>query len=597
MRRHSSRLLCFVLTAILSSQATPKADTRQPTTFESNVRVVLLDVVVTDGDGNPIGDLKESDFRVLEDKKAQNIASFKEHRGAPVIVSDLSPMPSGVYTNYPVTSTADSIDVILMDSLNTPILDQDYAHQQILKYLRTVPAGARVAIFTLSSRLRMVQEFTTDPVRLQAALNDPRLGTPQSSPLLQSPAERQADSALIEHVTGNQMGPAAEGNLALEAVDPVNSLKAMMAERDARITQERVEITLNAFQQLARYLSGYPGRKNVMWVSGGFPLMIFPPADSLAPSLGPSNFRDALEETADLCTAAQMAIYPVSAEGLLGDPRYTANASPISRPGVAIANGAEQMANFLRNNFLRNHMMDSLAKDTGGQAFYNTNGLKEVLTKVTNEGMHYYTLTYSPTNSKMDGRYRHTHVEVANHKYKLSYRRGYYATNTSIGSGQPSAHLPLLPLMSFGLPDVAQLVYKLSVTPSTNRPKSNQALTDFTGPSVHYALDIAVSMYQLNLELLPDGNRRAQLEVRVIAYDNAGKPLAMAGEEGAVNLAPKAFEEAQKAGIHLHEEIDVPANSSIHLRTGVYDLSSGRAGTLGLRIRTENAAETKLRDP
>ena len=597
MRRHSSRLLCFVLTAILSSQATPKAATGQSTTFESNVRVVLLDVVVTDGDGNPIGDLKESDFRILEDKKAQNIASFKEHRGAPVIVSDLPPMPSGVYTNYPVTSNADSIDVILMDSLNTPILDQDYAHQQILKYLRTVPTGARVAIFTLSSRLRMVQEFTTDPVRLQTALNDPRLVTSQSSPLLQSPAERQADADFIEHLQANQMGNPAAGNLALEAVDPVNSLKAMLAERDARITQERVEITLNAFQQLARYLSGFPGRKNVMWVSGGFPLMIFPPADLLAPSLSPSSFRDALEETADLCTAAQMAIYPVSAEGLVGDPRYMANASPISRPGVAVATGAEQMANFLRNDFLRNHMMDSLAKDTGGQAFYNTNGLKEVLMKVTNEGMHYYTLTYSPTNSKMDGRYRHTHVEIANHKYKLSYRRGYYATNTSIGSGQHSAHLPLLPLMSFGLPDIAQLVYKLSVTPSTSRPKSKQTLTDFNEPSVHYALDIAVSLYQLNLELLPDGNRRAQLEVRVIAYDNAGKPLAMAGEQGAVNLAPKAFEEAQKTGIHLHEEIDVPANSSIHLRTGVYDLSSGRAGTLGLKIRTENAAETKLRDP
>jgi hypothetical protein len=71
----------------------------------------------------------------------------------------------------------------------------------------------------------------------------------------------------------------------------------------------------------------------------------------------------------------------------------------------------------------------------------------------------------------------------------------------------------------------------------------------------------------------------------------------MTVEEGIVNLAPKAFEEAQKAGIHLHEEIDVPANSSIHLRTGVYDVSSGRAGTLGLRIRTENAAETKLSDP
>jgi hypothetical protein len=71
----------------------------------------------------------------------------------------------------------------------------------------------------------------------------------------------------------------------------------------------------------------------------------------------------------------------------------------------------------------------------------------------------------------------------------------------------------------------------------------------------------------------------------------------MTGERGPVILTPVALEEAKKAGIHLHQELDVPSGVDIHLLTGIYDLSSGRAGTLGLRIRTENAAETKLRDP
>lgn len=55
---------------------------------------------------------------------------------------------------------------------------------------------------------------------------------------------------------------------------------------------------------------------------------------------------------------------------------------------MVVGNGTEQMVGFLRNRFLRNHGMDSLANDTGGQAFYDTNGLKDVLMRVTNEGMH-----------------------------------------------------------------------------------------------------------------------------------------------------------------------------------------------------------------
>ena len=82
------------------------------------------------------------------------------------------------------------------------------------------------------------------------------------------------------------------------------------------------------------------------------------------------------------------------------------------------------------------------------------------------------------------------------------------------------------------------------------------------------------------------------LEVRAIAYDDTGKPLNMTGQRGSVNLTPKAFEEALKIGLHLHEDLDVPANANIHFRTGVYDMNSGNAGTLGIRVHTENAAET-----
>ncbi len=154
MRRYSFLLYpLLLLSAVLQAHAAREAQagSRVPS-FESNVRVVLLDVVVTDSKGNPVTALKQDDFRVFEDGKPQKIASFQEHKGAPIVQDKLPPLPKNTYTNYPAVEAADSINVILMDSLNTPIRDADYAHQQVIKYLKTIPPGARVAIFTLSSR-------------------------------------------------------------------------------------------------------------------------------------------------------------------------------------------------------------------------------------------------------------------------------------------------------------------------------------------------------------------------------------------------------------------------------------------------------------
>lgn len=575
MRRYSFLLYpLLLLSSVLQAHAAERPKPEAVPSFESNVRVVLLDVVVTDSKGNPVTGLKQDDFRVFEDEKSQKIASFQEHKGAPIVQDKLPPLPKNTYTNYPAVEAADSINVILMDSLNTPIRDVDYAHQQVLKYLKTIPPGVRVAIFTLSSRLRMVQDFTTDSSKLLAVLNS--LGTPQHSQLMQSDAELQSNQAESTNVTptGNDMVDA--------AMDP----RGLLAEESVGLTVERVETTLTAFQQLTNYLAGFPGRKNVMWVSGSFPIVLFPDASLPTPSRGQHAFMNDLEKTADLCTAAQIAIYPIAAEGLMTDPYFAANAHALSTVTTSPNPGQ-----FSTRMYSRQNSMELLAKSTGGQAFYNTNGIKDVLDHVTNEGMHYYTLSYTPTKTKMDNHYRQTRVELAEGKYKLSYRRGYYATDASIGAGVTNTRDPLLPLMNLGLPDMAQLVYNLSVNPLTARgsARPGKMLTDFKGPLAHYALDFAVSLYQVKVERLSNGDRRAQLEVRAIAYDDFDKPLSMTGEQGYVILTPKALEDALKFGIHLHEELDVPANLHIRLRTGVFDLNSGRAGTLGLRLLTETA--------
>ncbi len=592
--RYAFLSLPLFVTVLLFSQTAPTSTSQAPVTFRSNVRVVLLDVVVADSNGTPVTGLTQNDFRVFEDNKQQKIASFKEHDGAAISTADLPPLPPNVYTNYPAVKSADSINVLLMDSLNTQMQDQQYVHQQTIKYMKTLPAGTRVAIFTLSSRLRMIQEFTSDSSRLLAALNDPDLSLPRHSPLLKSQAESQADNDLINQAKVNQMSQSVTpATLAQEAIDPINSLNALIAEKDAATTEARIGITLSAFQQLARYLSAYPGRKNVIWVSGSFPLVLFPEANLLNPAVAPKPYMHEIQKTADLCTAAQIAIYPVTAEGMMIHSVYQADASSVSevRPSTMSQNNIDQMNAELQNVSSTRLTAESLAKSTGGQAFFNSNGITDILTRVTNQGMHYYTMSYSPTNTKNDNRFRHTRVELTNPKYILSYRHGYYATDSKTGLGAADAQDPLLPLMGFGLPDMAQLIYKLSVTPSSARTSatSGNAGSNPKGPTTHYTLDFAVSLNQIRLDVQPDGSRRAQLEVKAVAYDDAGKPINMAGQRGLLNITPEGFPEARESGVHFQEELDLPSNTDIHLRTGVYDLNSGNAGTLGVRVRTQAA--------
>ena len=114
------------------------------------------------------------------------------------------------------------------------------------------------------------------------------------------------------------------------------------------MTESRVGITLSAFQQLAHYLSGYPGRKNLIWVSGSFPIVLFPDANLLNPAVAPQTYMRDIQRTADLCTAAQIAIYPVSAEGLMIHSVYQADASAISEQSPACHEPEQRRSDELR---------------------------------------------------------------------------------------------------------------------------------------------------------------------------------------------------------------------------------------------------------
>ncbi len=557
-------------------------------TIKTEVRRVLVDVVVTNDKGEAVTGLHQADFEVLEDGKPQTISTFEEHHGAAPTQITLPPLPRGVYTNFPVMQSADAVNVILLDALNTPSRDQTFVHSQMLKYLKTIPPGTRVAIFTLASQLRMLQGVTTDSSELLAILNSGKAGT-HSSPLLTSDTDADANQRMIDFMIENSAAPNPQ-TLAQAAINPINAMKQFLSDTAAFQTEQRVGLTLAALQQLTRYLSGVPGRKNVIWFSGSFPVAILPDPDLPDASNMTPTFQEDIRKTADLMAASQVAIYPIAAEGLAGDTVYEANGKEIGekRPSMAMRDQVRQMQAGAADRDSNHRAMEDLAKDTGGQAIYNTNGLNAALSRVVNNGTRYYSLSYSPSNPSMDGKYRRIQVKLFNGKQTLAYRRGYYADDpaSALSAGKKSGSDPLLPLMGRNLPDYTQILYKILAEPSKPQPATDAphaGSTDLKGPFVRYSVDFAISVSDLKLESSADGTRHGNVEVCLVAYDREGKPLNLVVTTGDIALKPQEYASLQRGGLQIHKEIDLPAEY-VYLRTGVYDLRSNTAGTLGFSL-------------
>ena len=237
--------------------------------FRSNTRAVVVDVVVTK---DPVLELHKQDFQILEDGKPQTIEFFEEHTARtlpPGALVSLPKMPAErLHKCASRPQRATPINVLLLDALNTDKEDQIYVHNQIIHFLKTMQPGTRVAIFTLATKLRMVQGFTTDTAVLRDALNNPKNGvTPQTTNVSRSIQDKIED---VEHLKTLEMLAGGHTTAGVEAVS------SFQQEYASFRTDQRVLMTLDAMQALARYLASFPGRKNLIWFSSSFPVTIFP---------------------------------------------------------------------------------------------------------------------------------------------------------------------------------------------------------------------------------------------------------------------------------------------------------------------------------
>jgi VWFA-related protein len=559
--------------------------------YKTNARDVVVDVVVTKGNGDPVLGLTRQDFEVKEDGKAQAIDFFEEHTAKAPLREALQPMPkmpSNTYTNAPPAPEGDSVNVLLLDTLNTPQQDQAYIHYEIKEFLKKMQPGTRVAIFALGSKLRYIQGFTTDTAILLAALNEKRNG---ASPVkLAGSRDRgdQADDAA--DLAGLKM-------MRVQGVDAIEAAQGDMAGFDFG---KRATITFEALNDLANYLAGVPGRKNLIWFSSSFPVVVFPTAEqrrSLESFPKMRGYLNQARKTADMLTGSKVAVYPVGAEGVMTEHIVDADNS-----GPAAQGGANHMgstpdgpkSNGTQSPFIASAegransiaAMEQIAASTGGKAYFNTNDLNGVLTRAINDGANYYTLSYSPSYTKMDGTYRDIEVRLPKGRYTVAYRHGYNADGPSVIGAAPGSD-PLEPAMKLGLPGATGLLYGVRVVPATPQPAAGAKRagqnSKLKGAFTRYSVDFFIRGTDVGFEQNSPSEQAGKIELGLMAYDSDGNAVNWDGVTQAMNLQPDALGRLRKSGIPVHMEIDVP-NEDVYLVTGVFDWHTGKTGTLEIPL-------------
>ena len=581
--------------AAAPTQSNQAQSTQKPvTTLKANAQLVVVDVVATDSNRKPVRGLKVSDFTLTEGNVPQAITHFEEHTALTAAdatrFAAMPKMPPGIFTNYTPAPANGAVNVLLLDSLNTPMKDQTYVRQQLLAYLKSAPPGTRVAIFGLTTRLIFLQGFTSDPETLKNIMTK---GNGKGSPLL--------DDQVGGGGTQNSLADDLEDME--EDPDIVANLRQFEAEQQSLQLQLRAKYTLDAMNAIARYLAGIPGRKNLIWFSGSFPINILPDATGTLPNpfAVMASSEDEFRDTVALLARSQVAVYPIDARGLFNAPMLDASSSRNYGGRTGNARMQQDQSKFFNNTAEEQGTMRSMAEATGGRAFVNTNGLTQAVATAIDEGSNFYTLTYTPSNSERDGKLRKIKIQLARRGFNLAYRQGYYADRPnsikSANAGPTTAAVTpaggLTPqatermAMMRGAPAPAEILIKVGVVPMSSATQTeetaapgNMLAAKTHGPYRRYSVNYAINPSDITFLRTEDGVIHADFDLVIFVYDRDGGLVNSLGNGVKITATMDQVKQLFAKGIYQHEEISAPAKGEYFLRIAVHDKHHDRYGAV-----------------
>jgi len=622
-------------TSVSKDQPTISASAdAQPATPEvvihSRADVVAVDVLVTDSKGHPVSGLKPEDFTIVEDGSPQKVSYFKEHS---VLDTHLTPAPDfkrpvNIFSNVSNTTQPDSSTLILFDMLNTAPLDQSSARDALIRYIKNKPRNESFALCVLDSSLHLVRGFTADENELLMAMKDKR-AKPSASLI------SQLDTSSIKFIRSVTQKLDSPADTTRQFAIAMAGLERSLEDEQLSQNDMRTYMTINAFEELARYMAGVPGRKKVLWLSAAFPLGQFASAQGLdaGPFHQQRNFVRLVSKTMNLLASAHVSVYPVDIRGVQLNSVYDAGEErpftqdlpndPLTSPtgtgqaiqagGAGIDPAAAASARMLANDHpvspdgfvgraledatrrnSEHSAMDLVAEQTGGKAFYGSNDITQAVRTVVDQGADYYSLSYTPTNRRYDGRFRKIRVKVSGHGLRVAHRSGYYAEDPNRPPEKTEAVLRSLSVagMMHGAPESRQIPFEARVAPS-GEPKTVNASevgirregknSPTTIRLQHYVVDFAIPASSLRFTPGPEGGFHGSFRLLANSYDSEGRGLLQSASTAVTDFKPDRYKSVLSEGFRLRQELDVPADAAF-LRLGITDISTSNIGTVELPL-------------
>jgi VWFA-related protein len=532
-------------------------------TIRTQVRLVVVDAVVLDKKGAPVIGLKAGDFVLKEDGVAQKLASVEEHTGGerrPAGPESAARAPGLATTsdstisasNKPINAPA-AWNVLLVDQFNTAPADQANMLRQLKQFVKQLPADEPVALAMMSSEMKVLVPFADGAGAVARFLD--KNGLPAAGTL--EPTDI--------HFRGESNAPSTG--------DPESTaLQAQTQTQTARTQIERqvqhAQKTLNNFSVLAKWLTALPGRKNVYWLSGGFPLQ-GQPSDIQGVGLTntggqmmpiQANVNKELE-------SARVAIYPIDARGV-APPDYggitTADTTFDNGGNVAGSSQLQQVALADQLSAAQKSGMLEIAKATGGVASFNNN-IAKTLRNEFDRSESYYTISYTPVNTEWKGGYRRIQLSLDEPGNQLIYREGYYAKDPQSASAPTKEEFRQA--LGHGAAAATDVLFSAKVN------KAGEAA------NVEYRIDPRTIDYQADAS----GQLVASADCAIVEYDAKGKAIATSLVRVTSTVSPERRAALNVDGLRAKQTIALkPGAATVVL--GVRDQTSGRFGNLQVAL-------------
>ena len=556
-------LTCLVVALTLAvrvhGQAPPApAQDQAPTTAQALrvlTRLVQISVIANDGNGKPVTGLTKDDFKVFDQGQEQKINFFTEqsNQNLTLKASATAPAPDTFSNGFEQKANSPtSATVILLDSRNTHALDMAYARKQVGSFLSELQPQDRVALYLLGSKLTVLHDFTQDSASIMRAL-----GTDKNTEDFR--------------ISASEAGTASSGDANMDAaVDAANGRAAEF------YMNNRVEQTALAIKIIADHLKGLPGRKNLVWVSAAFPIQILtaegptPQAPERpgsgggsgsvpGPIQGVNSYVDQIVDATRSLNSANVAVYPVDARGLIGNPLGVNKAGPRGTRAAMRPNTASPFP--ARENF---DTMNTFAERTGGKAFYNTNDIHGAVRKALDDSQETYVLGYYPTNTNWDGKFREIKVRTDKPGLHLRYRLGYFAVPDEPATEEEKARL---------MQDA-----EWSPLESTDLALEVKADPMVTASGRQLQAQVRIASDQLHFEQ-NDNRWKDSLELVWVEIGPSGQSLGTIKKTVGLDVPQESYDLLVSKGIDFNETLKI-RDDAIEVRLVIRDAGSGAIGSV-----------------